>query len=707
MTGLGLIEALLKERLVTEKQVEAARELQIGAKKPVHELLVEMGFLGEEDLMRVSSRVFNMPISRLKEETIDLDIAEIMPYEMAKRYGVFPLRKENGTLVLATSNPQDVIALDEIKLLKKMPIKLVLSTKTEIAEHIEEYYQSDDSIYNILKNIVTDADVKVEILKDINPDEGVVDIDELKSDNAPVIRLANLCLSDAIKARASDIHIEPQEDFTEIRYRVDGDLRTIMKVPAKLHSALVTRIKILAELDIAEKRKAQDGRTKVLINDRRVDIRVSIVPTFCGEKCVMRLLDTKEAKTDLNKIGIGKDDLVVFTREISRPQGIVLATGPTGSGKTSTLYAALGFIKNETLNIVTVEDPIEYRVRGINQIQVNPVKDLTFATGLRSILRQDPNVMLVGEIRDRETADIAFRSALTGHLVLSTVHTNNAVATITRLRDIGLEPYLIASALNLVVAQRLVRCICPDCKQEYSPEDVLRNKFRTQLEAAHIEKFYKGRGCDKCGYIGFKGRTGIFEILKLNKKIRDLIDKSAGEEEIFEEARKNGMRTLAEAGIALVAEGVTTMEEVIKVADVEEASLAELKKEERKMPKILIADDEGDLLDVLEKRFSSEGYEVIKARNGKEAIEMASREKPDLVIMDIMMPEMDGFEATRVLRSRLETAVIPIMMLTAKGGSGNEMEGFDAGADDYVTKPFDKDTFLARVRLLLKTRKRA
>ena len=691
-----LIDALLRENLINREQLNDAKDKQMGAKKPIQELLVEMGFVKEEDLIRISSKVFNTPILNLDEENIDSSVIKLISYETAKRYGVFPVRQEGDALILAMTDPEDVVALDDIRLMINMEIKPVLSARSVISKGMEKYYHLDDALYDLLKNIVDDT--KVEMAK-----EDRLGIEMLKGERSPVVRLANLILSDAVKSRASDVHIEPQENFVEIRFRIDGDLKNIMKVPYKLHAPLVTRIKILAKLNIAESRKPQDGRTSILVNDRKIDLRISTIPTFYGEKVVVRLLDPKEAKIELNKIGFPEEELNIFIETINRPEGMILVTGPTGSGKTSTLYAALNFIKSETTNIITIEDPVEYLIDGLNQIQVNTFKNVTFATGLRNILRQDPDVILVGEIRDKETAEIAFRSSLTGHLVFSTLHTNNSVSSITRLLDIGLESYLISSTLILIVAQRLVRLICPHCKEEYTPDKKIMDKFRIYIDKFNIEKFYKGKGCQQCGFTGFLGRTAIFETLKITEKLKNLITRRSPEDLIFKEARKSGLKLLAESGMEKVAKRRTTLEEIAKVAEVvEEEGISKKPGEARENPKILVADDEEDILEILEIRLSNAGYEVIKARDGREAVEYAFKEKPDLIVMDVMMPVMDGFEATKTLRSKLATAAIPVLMLTAKRDKESELKGLEVGADDYLTKPFDKDKLLARIRMLLR-----
>lgn len=701
-----LFDELIKEDLITGEQLQDAKDKQLGAKKPLHEVLVDMGFLKEADLLRVAARVFKMPVSDLKEGEIDPASTKLIPYDMAKRYGVFPLRKEGKTLVVAMSNPEDVVAIDDLSIKTGSPLKTVLSAKSAIDRCMEKYYQSDDMVYDLLKNMVSEGQVEVIPEKAQGKEEAY--LGDIGVDSSPVVRLMNLLLSDALKSRSSDIHIEPYEEFTEVRYRIDGDLKSIMKIPAKLHPALMVRLKILSELDISEKRKTQDGRLRVVIDGRRVDVRVSIIPTYHGEKAVLRLLDTKQGKVDLEKIGMPRESMEVFTDTITRPQGMILVTGPTGSGKTSTLYAVLNRIKSEAKNIITIEDPVEYLLDGINQIQLDPVKNVTFASGLRSILRQDPNVILVGEIRDKDTADIAFRASLTGHLVLSTVHTNSSVATITRLLDIGLEPYLISSSIMMIIAQRLVRLICPHCKEEYVPDDKVIKRFQAYLDKDRV-KFYHGKGCDKCGYTGYMGRTAIFEVLPFNEKIRAIISAGKSEDVLMKQAREDGMRTLAESGLEKVAEGLTTLEELAKVVDVAEGPVEKpaVKPEKRERPLILIVDDEEDIRKVLGKRLEMAGYQVMTAGNGKAGIETAAREKPDLIIMDVMMPEMNGFEATEALRSKIETAVIPVIMLTAKQDKESELTGIKAGADDYLTKPFDKEKLLARIEMLLRRKARS
>ncbi len=697
----SLISVLIEENLINEEQLREAKERQQGAKLPIQDVLLEMGFVSEKDLLEISSRIFNMPIVDLNAEIIDEDAVRSISYDLAKRYGVFPVRETDGKLMLAMSNPHDIVALDDLKLLINKPLQPVLAGKTDIAACIEKYYHMDDSLYDLLKNIVDDS--KIEVSQNQGQGQGKVKVDNFDFEHSPVVRLLKVILSDAIKHRATDIHVEPQESFVEVRYRVDGFLKNILKIPVEMYAQFVARTKIISNLDMAESRKPQDGRADIVFNNRKIDLRVSIIPTHYGEKIVFRVLDPQKAKINMQQLGFTPDELKKIMRLFNSPQGMILVTGPTGSGKTSTLYAALGAIKSETKNIVTIEDPIEYLIDGINQIQANPKKDVTFANGLRSILRQDPDVILVGEIRDKETAEVAFKASLTGHLVFSTLHTNNAVATINRLLNIGLEAYLIASSVILIIAQRLVRVICENCKCEYEPDEQLRAKFSRSINNLGISKFYHGKGCEQCGYTGYLGRTAIFEIFEINEKIRSLISEKATETAIAKEAQASGLRKLVESGMQKVALGITTLDEVSRVAMIDELETAEEEKKGiREKPLILIADDEENIRKLVGMRLKTSGFDVIEAKDGQEAVEIAMSKQPDLIVMDVMMPRMDGFQATRKLRSELRTASIPIAMLTAKRDSNSEVKGFDAGADDYIAKPFDGARLLARVKVLLK-----
>ncbi|MFT7537973.1 MAG: type IV pilus assembly protein PilB [Lysobacterales bacterium] len=746
----SLVENLLISGLINQEQLEDAKNKQKGLQKSLEETIVELEFITEDDLCEISEIIFDMKAQTFKGDDIDAESCQLIPYILANRHGVFPVRLEEDNLILAMSNPKNILALDDIRQIVSHKIVPVFCMASHISCLVDENYTAADEVYGLFKNVdeesVDVVDLGVNQKKDITADALMVEMDSeyvggvsdqekpdvpaeyqaLLETESPIVKLVNLILSDAVKGRASDIHIEAREHIIEIRYRVDGDLKNIMKIPVKFHKQMVVRLKILSNLDIAQDITPQDGRINLRINGNKIDFRVSTIPTFHGEKIVMRILDVSTAKVLLDDVGFSGDDKGKFIEAIKEPQGMVFVTGPTGSGKTSTLYAALNHIKGETTNIVTVEDPIEFVHEGINQIQINAARGVTFASGLRSILRQDPNVILIGEIRDSETAEIAVKASLTGHLVLSTLHTNSAIGTITRLADIGLELYQIASAVIIIVSQRLVKKICEECNEEYSPDDVFKEQYKNVITRFNLNKFYHGKGCQECSFTGYRGRIAVMEIMKITEKLKSMISKNAPDEKLLEQAKSEGMKTLLEVGVEKVTSGITSLEEVIKsLGNIEEEitedgsantiTTSKVVEEENKdgvsiteitparvKPLVLAVDDEDDIRKILVKYLEMGGYDVIQAINGEEAIKITHQKKPDLIVIDVMMPVMNGFEATKILRSKLETAVIPIVMLTAKTNKNSELAGLAAGADDYLTKPFDKDKLLARINILLK-----
>ena len=564
-----ILKRIMKEKFITHQQKKKIQSLCVHRQKPIQDLLIDEKFITEKEFYNLAAKVFSGAVIDQDDEIIDPDCIDLIPCHLAKRHGIFPIRKEKQKLLLAMSNPHDLIAIDDIHLITGLMIKPALCSKSRITSFIKEYYLKKESVTHLLKNIHVGS-IAREDTAGFACDEENQDITETGQQDSHLLKLVNRIISDAVDVRASDVHIEPQEDGLCIRYRIDGYLKHVVDIPLSLLDRIIARVKILAKLDIAEKRKFQDGRIRVMVEGRKLDLRVSMVPVYHGEKAVIRILDTESTKFELNDIGLQPDEKAVFTEAINRPQGVVLLTGPTGSGKTTTIYSALQHIKNETRNIVTIEDPVEYLMEGINQLQLNRVKDITFANGLRSILRQDPDVILVGEIRDKETADMAFRSSITGHLVFSSLHTNNASSSIIRLMDIGLQPYLIASSVHLIVSQRLVRVICPHCKETYTPDKWLLDKFNFYLDRVFVGQFLRGKGCRRCDFTGYRERTSIFEMLNVNQKIKNLIYQKAPESMIFQEAVRSGMKPLAQSGVEKVAQGLTTLEEVATVADVEE-----------------------------------------------------------------------------------------------------------------------------------------
>ena len=498
------------------------------------------------------------PSVNLKTFIVDPQIAKLVPEETARRYQLIPLFRIKDRLTIAVADPNNLPAIDEVSRLTGLEIETAVSSVADIQHVLDQVYNTSDSMDDLVK--VVDAK------SDEQGTETGVDIREIQrvAEEAPLVRLVNLILLNAIDAHASDIHIEPMKDQVRVRFRVDGVLRETDAFPYRLLLPIVARVKILADLDIIERRKPQDGRIAIGVRGRQVDLRVSTFPTHAGEKVVIRILDRSKGLPPLDRIGFPTDVLHQFQDLIHRPNGVILVTGPTGSGKTSTLYAALQEINTPQINIITLEDPVEYQLPGIAQGQVNARVGLTFADGLRSILRQDPNVILVGEIRDGETARIAIQASLTGHLVFSTLHTNDAPSTITRLVDLGVESFLISSSLLGVLAQRLVRCICPDCREETPADPILADLLRLPPELT-TATFYKGHGCTACGKTGYRGRIGIFELLTLPEALRALIVKSASTDELREAAATLGMRSLRDDGLAKAVAGVTTLAEVLRV----------------------------------------------------------------------------------------------------------------------------------------------
>ena len=524
--------------------------------------LIQKGLMDEDDLLSTLAGKLRVPyLKDLEAEGLDPALIPRVPIAFSKKHKVVPVKMEDGILTVATLNPLNYEPLDDLRvMLGCREVRVVLSSEHEVLGAISRFYeQSADTPEEMIQSMDTESSDR--LLHELEETEDLLDV----SDEAPVIKLVNLILFQAVKERASDVHIEPFQKELKVRYRIDGILYQRLNPPKRYQSAIVSRLKIMAKLDIAEKRLPQDGRIPIKIADKDIDIRVSIIPTTFGERVVLRLLDKSSILFGMEEIGLSPSQLQILDNLIHRPNGILLVTGPTGSGKTTTLYAALSRINSPDKNIITIEDPVEYQLWGIGQIQVNPKIGLTFAHGLRSVLRHDPDVILVGEIRDAETAEIAIQAALTGHLVFSTLHTNDAASAVTRLVDMGVEPFLVSSVVRAIVAQRLIRVICPDCKEGYVPEaEALRDIgiAPEQLEGGMV---YRGKGCPACSETGYRGRTAIYEMLIVSDAIRNLILKKADSSSICRQALEEGMKTLRDDGAQEVIAGVTTLEEVARV----------------------------------------------------------------------------------------------------------------------------------------------
>ena len=670
---------------------------------------------------------------------IDLTVRAGVPEQLARRYRVLPLRLTDSYLELGTANPFDLDAEKALAFATAREIRLFLLAPSKITEKLDEMYKPEKAIDKLLEGM-GDAEVLTTLRDTPAPEE--LNVSEADASQKPVVRLVDMIISEGILSRASDIHVEPEEGGVAVRYRIDGVLRQVMKIPRQAGLPLISRIKIMSSLDIADRLRPQDGRARVAVNGQPIDLRVSTLPAQLGEKVVIRILDSRATVKSLDSLGLNPGEADAIKRLLENHEGILLVTGPTGSGKTTTLYSAINQIKSEGVNIVTVEDPVEYRMQGIVQVQVQEKAGLTFAAALRSILRQDPNVVLVGEIRDKETAQIAVQASLTGHLVLSTLHTNDAANAVTRLVDIGVEPYKIAASLRGVVAQRLMRKLCPTCKEVWmeAPPDRLRRWIPAGTP------LYRAGGCPDCAMTGYRGRFSILEILTMNPELERRIAAGEAADRVAEAAKRGGMKSLWDSGLAHVTRGESTIEELTRVVDIpnedepfEEAAPTKRGSgkalqftaaqeaapvsthfdllEETAAPtrrsgahgqpasKVLLVDDEDSLRKVMRDLLERDGYAVTEARDGVQALDQVDRIGPDIIVLDLNLPGLDGYGVLSHLRSRPATANIPVIVLTAKGDEDNEVRVFELGADDFLTKPFRARALSARLEAVLGRRR--
>lgn len=566
-------EILLKEKLISSDQLKTALDHQKKNGGRLGNSLVQLGYLSDEEITSVLSRQYGVPSINLAYFEVDPGVIKLIPVETARKYQILPLSRVGSSLTVAMVDPTNVFALDDIKFMTGFNIEPVVASESSIGEAIKKHYGAveDQEAKEIIDEIVNFVDeAGAETLELEEQDEDGLSLSQLEAaaEEAPVVKLVNYILMDGVKRGASDIHMEPYEREYRIRYRVDGMLQSFMNAPLKLRDAIISRVKIMARLDIAEKRLPQDGRImiKFMQNGKRkaLDFRVSVLPTMYGEKIVMRLLDKENLMLDMTKLGFEVESLEKFKNAIAKPYGMVLVTGPTGSGKTNTLYSSLAQLNKPDVNILTAEDPVEFQLNGINQVQMKEQIGLNFAAALRAFLRQDPNIILVGEIRDFETAEIAIKAALTGHLVLSTLHTNDAPATISRLMNMGIEPFLVATSVHLICAQRLVRRVCSECRteEEIAPQVLIDAGYSP--EEAKTVKVYKGAGCAVCQNRGYKGRVGLYEVMEINDEIRELVLVGASAVELKRKAIEQGMIGLRRSGLIKVSKGMTTLEEVMR-----------------------------------------------------------------------------------------------------------------------------------------------
>jgi len=763
---------MLKAGVVSREQLDTARDLAQAHHVSLLDVLTDDLLIPEDDLADALARALHLPRVRMAGVTIDREAMKAVGEKMARKHLCVPLRIQGKTLVLAMVNPADLATVQEIEFVAGLVVSAQVATKTEILDAIDNQYAAEERIQNFLADVASPANFQILGSKE---EEAVEDVDLDSTELPPVVKMCSLIISDGVNSQASDIHIEPGPHFLQVRMRVDGVLREYMQVPKWLQTPLVSRLKVISKLDIAEHRVPQDGRIRVHCGNRPIDLRVSTLPTHFGEKVVMRILGSTSIPT-LDTLGLSGAQLPILQAALSQPQGMILVTGPTGSGKSTTLYSLLMSRKSPEINIVTVEDPIEYQLPGINQVQVNVKAGLTFAASLRSILRQDPDVVLVGEIRDLETAEIAFQAAMTGHLVFSTLHTNSSLATIARLLDLGVDPNLITNAITLTVAQRLVRRVCRKCKEPYVPSSGLLEKLRVEEPGL---LFHHGRGCAACGGTGFSGRIGVYELLRMTPTIKDLIHRKASEADLRKAAGITGTRFLLDDAMEKMRKGITTLEEVLRVVQLQEDEitrcpkcnafinlgfsscpycLLELKRvcqqcgqelslewnicpycsaqvhrlrseaqpgdgqvavSQAEAPsqappvadtgrlttlRILVVDDDEDIKTVIRMALRQLPIptEIRTASDGIEALESISKQRPDLVILDVMMPRMDGLTTCKRLRDNHLTAFIPVVMLTANADESKRTDGYLAGTDDYINKPFSVPELNARVMRLIR-----
>ncbi|HEY1660384.1 MAG TPA: type IV-A pilus assembly ATPase PilB [Candidatus Sulfotelmatobacter sp.] len=563
-------DLLVKEKIITPEQLEKASKAQKEQNCRLGSALVKLGFLTDEDVTNFLSRQYGVPAINLSYFEIDPAVVKLIPFETAKRYQILPLSRVGASLTIAMVDPTNVFAMDDIKFMTGFNIEPVVASESSILEGIDKAYgaakEKEEDLESVMQSMSEMSEEDVELQTDAQ-EMGLSEL-EKAADEAPVVKLVNVILGDAVKRGASDIHIEPYEKEFRVRFRIDGVLQAIMSPPMKLRDAMTSRLKIMAKLDISEKRLPQDGRIMLKMNiggrKKQLDFRVSTLPVLWGEKIVLRLLDKENLRLDMTKLGFEAESLVKFERAILKPYGMVLVTGPTGSGKTNTLYSSISRLNQPDTNIMTAEDPVEFQLGGVNQVQMKEQIGLNFAAALRSFLRQDPNIILVGEIRDFETAEIAIKAALTGHLVLSTLHTNGAPETITRLMNMGIEPFLVATSVHLICAQRLVRRICKECAEVVDvPTPALIEEGFTPEEAKTV-KIQKGKGCGICNNTGYKGRCGLYEVMEVDDEIRELVLVGASAVELKKKAIERGMITLRRSGLIKVAAGMTTLEEVAR-----------------------------------------------------------------------------------------------------------------------------------------------
>ena len=768
-------KALIKAGLLTEGQLVEALRARQEQKKFLGRIVLEKGLCSEKELAQGLAKTLRLRTVKLKKALISRAVLQLVPRSLAVPYHILPLLVQNSTLFVAMENPLDRDVIARLREHAQMNVTPLLAMLSDLYDAVRRHYNISEYVGNMLEGV--EEEEAVEVDTDAAPpaaSRSSASSEGADDKRSQIVRLWNMIVSEGMKARASDVHIEPDEQSVRVRYRIDGMLSRGIKLPGEVYKPLLSRIKMLSGMDLAEYRNPQDGHVRINFQQRKVDLRVSTVPASEGEQVVIRILDQDARFYNITRLGLSADQLSLFQTFIEQPQGLILVTGPTGTGKTTTLYALLNEMKDGAKHIVTIEEPIEYQLKGITQIQVNPKSGVNFASGLRSVLRQDPNVILLGEIRDAETASVALQAAETGHLVLSTLHTVDAVSAVSRLLALGISHELLAANLLVVIAQRLVRKICPRCIQEYSPDSQELKNLGLHGSQAELV-FYRGEGCKACKNTGYYGRVGVFGMFVPDDNLREEIASGATRHTLKRLALESGMQTILENGIEKILQGLTTVEEILRVcppdqmlnkkvsetvepesiqkrraskdadSDQRESADAEacqqcgaalqpewlmcpfcgaLKTDLSKIPdsstapldesspkqvdvpklkeRIVVAEDDQDARMMIKFFLQQQGYQVILAVDGEEALEKIHAERPDIVILDINMPKKDGFAVCKAMRSKVDTMFTPVIMLTAQASIEYKLQGLSLGADDYLTKPFHPSELGARIENILR-----
>jgi len=755
-------DILVSQGVITEDQLKEALAVQRTRNRRLGPVLVDLGFATPTQVAQAAARQLGMPLLRLRDLVPDDAALSRLPPRYCQANGILPVRDDSGRLLLAMVNPFDLSVLDFARGRLGQIIEPAVANELDVINVLAHRFGARDLIDNLVDQLGTREGFEF-----VGAAGEHYVLEGLEGDSAPTVRIVSTVIADAIESQASDIHIEPRAEGVQVRFRIDGRLRDAIFLPPYTHAAVVSRIKVMADMDIAEKRAPQDGHLKVRYLDRVVDLRVSTLPTAYGEKAVLRVLDKSTRSVSLEAAGFGERACRQIEDALALPQGLVLATGPTGSGKTTTLYTCLGLVKDEHSNIVTIEDPIEQYIAGVNQVQVLEAADMTFANGLRSILRQDPDIVMVGEIRDRETAEIAMRASLTGHRVLSTLHTNDAVSSITRLLDLGIDSYLIASSLTLVIAQRLVRLTCRACRQPYEPDARIIERVERSIGRRPAGVFMRGIGCESCAGTGFAGRTVIYEVLPVSDEVRRLIGAEAGELEVLAAACSEGMASMFASGVGLAQRGVTTLEEVITcvpppkwVGEIAAREAARAAGEDRgelpvwgpppgqrgdgrhhqvpaapggpvrvaartaeaiplglsglpvpiratRRPRVLVAESDECRRRALCAIVRQGGYDTIEALNGRMALRLAGGLAPDIIVVGAELPDLDGLSVCAELGMAEASARIPVVFVTSAEDADGLQQAKLVGADECIVCPLDQEAALACLGRLVGGRSQA